>query len=112
MNIDLQGSTSVAQSMKEQYMKSLNSIFGLKGGPPDPNAGTDGQTEENKEKTKKIKIPFYALNQEERQIVFRVKSAKQDKKQAEEAKNKKEMLEWKAQQRREKLDAAMRRKKI
>jgi hypothetical protein len=82
--------------MKQQYMKSLNSIFGLKGGPPDPNATNETQTDEDKDKAKKIKIPFYELNQEERQIVFRIKSAKQEKKLAEEQKNKKEVLEWKA----------------
>jgi len=70
--------------MKQQYMKSLNSIFGLKGGPPDPSGTNETQTDEDKEKAKKIKIPFYELNQEERQIVFRIKSAKQEKKLAEE----------------------------
>lgn len=98
--------------MKQQYMKSLNTIFGLKGGPPDGNAANETQTEEDKEKVKKIKIPFYELNQEERQIVFRIKSAKQEKKLAEEMKNKREVIEWKVQQRSEKMNAALRRKKM
>jgi hypothetical protein len=44
-----------------------------------------------------VKIPFYNLTQEERIQVFRIKSAKKDKKRDEELKQKKEELEWKSQ---------------
>lgn len=53
--------------------------------------GGDG-TDEDKEKAKKIRIPFYMLNQEERIQYYRIKSTKKEKKREEEIKARKEEL--------------------
>ena len=68
MNIDLgaQAPLSMAQSMKQAYMNSITNTFGPRGGG-DLNTSMNGEgADDDKEKAKKIKIPFYELNQEER----------------------------------------------
>lgn len=65
--------------------------------------GADNDDKEGADKQTKIKVPFYELNQEERMIYHRIKSAKKDKKHAEELKNKREDLEWKSQQSQQKI---------
>ena len=82
-------SISMAQSMKQAY-KSANNIFGNPNMSENP-SGVEG-TDDEKAKAKKVKIPFYMLNQEERIYVTRMQSAKQEKKREEELKQKKEEL--------------------
>lgn len=72
-----------------------------------PNEGD----EDDKEKQKKVKIPFYLLSQEEREVVFRITSAKHEKKRQEEIKNRKEDLEWKAQAKQQKMATVQQRKR-
>jgi|LauGreDrversion4_2_1035121.scaffolds.fasta_scaffold231955_1 hypothetical protein len=94
--------------MKESGNKSVANMFaaliGTKKGDTDDKEGA--------EKSDKVKVPFYELNQEERMIYHRIKSAKNDKKQAEELKNKREELDWKIQQSHQKIISAQQRKKM
>ena len=71
-----------------------------------------GQSEEEKNKTKRIKIHYYELNKEQREQYFRLKSAKKEKKRNDELRRKDELHEWKTQQHTEKLKHAMQKKRM
>ena len=99
INLDMVGvnqhTHDLVQSMKESGNKQVATMFAMLLGKP---KGADTDDKEGAEKLTKIKVPFYELNQEERMIYHRIKSAKKDKKHSEELKNKREDLEWKSQQ--------------
>ena len=89
MNMDIAGASAggvaaMAQSMKLAY-KSSSNIFGGQT-IVDQNASLAGDGDEEKGKTARVRIPFYQLNQEERIQLFRIKSAKKDKKREEDLK--------------------------
>ena len=87
-------------------------LYAEKNPMPQPDVGQVTQGDDDKNKTQRVRIHYYELNQDQREQYFRIKSAKKEKKLTDAVKKKEEIHEWNIQQRTEKLKHALQNKKM
>ena len=89
---------TAAMKLTNPSVQSLEKMLKAEKNPiPQAEVGQVGQSEEEKNKTQRIKIHYYELNQDQREQYFRIKSAKKEKKRNDDIKRKEEIHEWKIQ---------------
>lgn len=72
--------TATSSKALNQIMARHQDLFGPQGGDQ-ANAEGGGSAEDDKDNKKKARgVPFHLLSQDEREVVFRVTSAKKDRK--------------------------------